>query len=630
MKKDFYNAIKRVFKEGINSELSDNEEIRKGDEPVSYQLWARRCERLRFDELRVLGAIERLNAKPLISVFLILRKGVDPAPAIQSIVNQFYSTWELFLIQDTFEDISNIHQTEYPNQRVILIEENGGAEDPLARAIENSKGEMIAFLEQNDLLTPDAFYELVAAASESNADLVYSDEDRISDVGDRVDPTFKPAWSPDLLLSRNYIGSFWLCRRSLLGGLDVPAREYRAVDALLRLTERASRIAHVPKILYHRQSYPNGDRSELQASLNAVSAALERRKIDGSAVGQSKSPVIRIVRRLNKPGKVSILIPTRDRVDLLRECVSSIESLTDYPLYEIVIVDNESSDHATLDYLNQTSHRVIREPGEFNFSRINNQAAAQVDGEYLLLLNNDTRVLNREWLSAMVEHAQRPEVGAVGARLLYPGGTTQHGGVVLGVDGIADHLGRLRPPNGDERFDLSTPGNEVRNCSAVTGACLLIRRATYYEIGGLNERDLGVSFNDVDLCLRLRKAGFAILWTPFAQLLHPEFGSRNRQVDPKELSWLCAHRFAELMDDPHFNPNLSISRGLVLDVSKPESLFCGLVQTKAEALVWVKGPGYRIEQEFKYPSENLSAISVRFAARPIPGGNPRRLLSDYD
>ncbi len=276
--------------------------------------------------------------------------------------------------------------------------------------------------------------------------------------------------------------------------------------------------------------------------------------------------------------KVSLIIPTRDNVSLLKNCLESIERLTTYGNYEIIIMDNDSADPATLEYLDSTPHRVIpfREP--FNYSRINNVGVSMAEGEYMLLLNDDTEITSGEWLEAMLEHAQRPEVGAVGAKLVYPDGRIQHAGVLTGVGGtwglgVATHAHQFYPSTSPGYLGTIT---KVTNYSAVTAACMLLRKSVFEEVGGFDEDNLRVAFNDVDLCLRIRERGYSIIYTPYAKLLHHESVSRGYTGDPAEVLYM-RERWGEVLDnDPYYNPNFSMGSGdfnLRADMLRPES--CG-------------------------------------------------------
>jgi GT2 family glycosyltransferase len=357
-------------------------------------------------------------------------------------------------------------------------------------------------------------------------------------------------------------------RRSLLGeiggfrpGFD-GSQDY---DLLLRFTERTGRIGHIPKVLYHcGKSSDSAAASQAaepfahEAGRHAVEDALRRRGREARV--ENVLPGRYTVRyKLSTTPLVSIIIPTRDRWSLLRQCLRSIEEKTSYSRYEVIVLDNDSVDPETLKGLSAVAEkwRVYTYPGAFNFSALNNFGAAQARGEYFVFLNNDSQVIEPDWLTAMLEQAQRPEVGAVGARLHYPDGRIQHAGLVLGVGGVAEHAFKGLPGNALTYFAFA---DVVRNVSAVTAACMMVPRRAFEEVSGFDER-LHVALNDVDLCLRLRQRGYLIIYTPLALLYHHESGTRGRLHPPKdeELVWAVWGNLI-LKGDPYYNPNLTLSR----------------------------------------------------------------------
>ena len=335
-------------------------------------------------------------------------------------------------------------------------------------------------------------------------------------------------------------------------------------DLFLRITDRSTRIDHIPRVLYHWRRSPASTADNirrkpgsLETGRLALEAYLERQAIRGHVTVDWRTHAYWIKRDLAEAKPISIVIPMRDRVELLERCVESITRETSYAPYEIVIVDNDSQTEEARRFLSTTKHRVLPYGGPFNFSAMNNLAAEQTDSPWLLFLNNDTEVINGDWLTIMAEHIQRPEVGAVGPRLLYPDETVQHGGVVVGVGGIAEHAFR--------GFPAEAPGvcrqlQVTRNYSAVTGACLLTRRDVFNKVHGFDEERLPVTFSDVDLCLKIRRAGYLIVYTPFARLYHHESGTRRRTVEPMETGVMRERWAAVLDDDPYYNPNLSRER----------------------------------------------------------------------
>ena len=494
--------------------------------------------------------------------------------AIKSLQAQLYPNWETCIINDAstkdyIAPILNEYAASDPRIRVKHLGANRGIAGASAEALAMAAGEFIGLLDHDDELTPDALWEIASWLNRNpELDLVYSDEDKLTADGARVDPFFKPDWSPDLLLSMNYIAHFAVVRRSLLdaiGGFRSGYEGAQDYDLLLRLTEKTDRIAHVPKILYHwRMSFSSAASSAGAKSYasdsgrRAVEDALKRRGRE-AAVEVLSPGRYRARYKIHKSPLVSIIIPTKDQVRLLQQCVDSIEQKTSYHSYEIIIIDNNSINSDTIHYLDALSdkHRVLRYPQAFNFSAINNFGATQANGEYLLFLNDDTQVIGADWLTALLEHAQRPEVGAAGAKLLYLNNSIQHAGVTLGICGGAGHAFKKLPNNRTTYFGLA---DLTRNTSAITAACMIIPRKLFDEVGGFDEQ-LKVVYNDVDLCLRIRKQGYRIVYTPFAVLYHFESASRGRLRPTKEEE-IFNQRWAETIrrGDPYYNPSLTLTR----------------------------------------------------------------------
>jgi GT2 family glycosyltransferase len=451
----------------------------------------------------------------------------------------------------------------------------------LAEALHTGRGSVIAFVTAGDVLAPEALFEVVTRFSESpSTELVYSDQDFIDDSGRRSNPFFKPEWDPELLLSTNVLGPFVALRRSLVeraGGLRPEFGAGQSYDLLLRASEQTTHIDRVAKVLCHlgpRETTREAIVSQHAAARDerrALEAALARRQRPGcvETLFTTRGPRC-YTTRFTVTGRplVSILIPTRDQVGLLRTTIESILSRTDYASYEIVVVDNNSRDPEALAYLASLRPpcHVHRWTQPFNYSAINNFGVRAARGEQLLFLNDDVEVIRADWLTALLEYAQFDTVGAVGAKLLYTDGTIQHAGVVLNVGGVAQHAFRCtaREVQGVPRLaDLP------RNCSAVTGACMMVPRRVFDEVGGFDEA-LRVVFNDVDLCLRIRERKYEVVYTPHALLYHHEGASRGR-LHPPEDERLFANRWAARLGrvDPYYNPNLSDTRedwSLKLDV----------------------------------------------------------------
>jgi GT2 family glycosyltransferase len=516
------------------------------DPGKGYQRWVEAHE-LTSEGIKAIAATAAaFPHRPLISVFISVRGDVMEnflVRAIDSVRAQIYDNWELCFARDAGSE-----------ERVGAEIDQFVADDTRIRETRLPKGEFVILLDQHGELSRDAVFEIVRRINGNlQADLIYWDEDKLDAKGSRRTPFFKPDWSPDLILSMNYVGKSVAIRRNLLdeiGGLRSEHDAEQTYDLLLRAAERTPEIDHIPKVLYHQ----HGANSSSQ-QVQMVEEALRRRGLCGKVeTSDGRHQFVRY--EIRGDPRVSIMIPTRDKWQLLKKCIDSIAQKTDYPNYEIVILDNDSSDPATFKYFREVSQRarVLPCPGPFNFSAISNRGAAAARGDFLLFLNNDTEVLRPGWMRALIEQAQRPEVGAVGAKLLFSDGRIQHAGVVLGIDGVAGHAFRLVPDN----VPNSELANVIRNCSAVTGACMTIRRSLFDQLGGFDQ-SLAVDFNDVDLCLRLRRLGYLIVYTPLALLHHHE--SATRRGFPREpYQEIFLRRWGDYINngDPYYNRNLTL------------------------------------------------------------------------
>jgi O-antigen biosynthesis protein len=519
----------------------------KQDPKKRYQRWIQAHE-LTSERIETISAISAaFPLRPLISVLISLRAGANEnlvVRAIESVRAQLYDKWEVCIASD---DASG------DRFRAILARFAAGG--PRIRESCSLQGEFVVFLDQHGELSPDALFGIVRQINRNLvADLIYWDEDKIDAKGSRRDPFFKPDWSPDLILSMNYVGRSFAVRKSIfdaVGGVRFEFGPDQAYDLLLRAGEHAQAIFHIPQVLFHQ--------NELETSsqeVRVIEQALRRRGLHGKVETSDRG--VHFVRyEIQGDPKVSIIIPTRDKCQLLRKCIESIAQSTDYANYEIIVLDNDSRDPVTLKYFREVSAtaRILHCPGPFNFSAINNRGVAEAHGDFLLFLNNDTEVLRPGWMRALIEQAQRPEVGAVGAKLLFRDGRIQHAGVVLGVHGVAAHAFRLMRDEGDSR---TAPANVIRDCSAVTGACMMIRRSLFEQVGRFDE-GFPVDFNDVDLCLRLRERGYLIVYTPLAVLRHHESATR-RGFHGQPYQEIFMRRWGDYIrsGDPYYNRNLTL------------------------------------------------------------------------
>jgi GT2 family glycosyltransferase len=513
------------------------------------------------------------RSQPLLHILIIHERGEEEALAetLDSLGSQLYRGWGVSVISEATapEGFDSVPRVEW-----LTVE---GNRFHAANAVAwQSTADWMLFLEPGATAAPEALFSIADYVQKFPAwRLVYADEDRITLSGERQDPLFKPDFNLDLLRSTFYVGKYLAVRRELLvgiGGLRDHG-EATAYDLAFRVLEAAGEgaIGHIAKILFHRS-----DRFQRRCDLavaseesrRAVQAHLERVGVRATVSAGQLALTQVVDYAFDLAPKVSVIVPTRDQAVLLKACVDSVLEITSYPDFELLIVDNGSADASALSYIAEIEGRdprvrVLRYEKPYSFSAINNFASRHASGEILLLLNNDTQVLHDDWMTRMVSHTLRPEVGAVGARLVFPDGRIQHAGVVLGLMGTADHPGIGAP--------MEEPGymgrlHVVQNYSAVTGACLMVRKAVYEHVGGLDERDFNVLFNDVDFCLKLVKAGYRNVWTPQATLVHHASVSIKANVDSAAVDRARLERAALqekwggwLATDPAFNPNLSLA-----------------------------------------------------------------------
>lgn len=541
----------------------------------------------RMTESRAQEVLATIENPPLISIVMpvynVDRKWL--MAAVESVRRQFYPTWELCIADDaspreeTRQALRDIEALGDARIKIRRLEKNLGIGGASNAALEIVTGEFVGLLDNDDELTRDALLEVALRITSDDPDLVYSDEDKLDEDGNNVEPYFKSDYSPDYLLCNNYICHFSVIRRQLfvdVGGFQPGFDGAQDFDLMLRVCERAKKIVHIPKILYHWRKIPGstaatsaGKPYTHEAGKRAVTAALQRRGVGGESQSGPFPNTYRVRRDIVGQPLVSILVPFRDKAGLLDTCITSILAKTDYANFEIVGVDNGSTDAATLrlmERLPQRDARVrfVRYDAPFNFSAINNFAAKHARGEHLVFLNNDTEVIAGEWLRAMLEHSQREEVGVVGAKLLYSDRTIQHAGVILGLGGMAGHSHLMQPAHHHGYF--SRP-QLIQNLSAVTFACAMTRKSVYEQLHGLNETELAVAFNDVDYCLRVREAGYLVVYTPYAELYHHESKSRGYETDRSKRERLAREtaymqqRHGDVLNkgDPYYNPNLSLT-----------------------------------------------------------------------
>jgi GT2 family glycosyltransferase len=574
---------------GILSTIRRYGRLLRGAPPIdsfTYHSWLQHHQRRTEDADELRRAIEAFRWRPRISVVTPVYN-TDPRwlrRAVESVRAQVYPEWELCLgddgstRQETVAALTAMSELD-SRIRVARMPRNGGISAASNAALATATGEFIALLDHDDEIPPDALFEVARMLNaHPDADVIYTDEDKLEFDGTHSEPFFKPDWSPEYLRSSMYLGHLGVYRRELvnaLGGFRPAYDGSQDYDLALRATERTNAVYHIPRILYHWRKIPGsaaGDQVAkpwaLDAARRALSDHLARQPIPATVVAEPGNGLWRVQYRIVGEPLVTIVIPTDSRIargpdgdrDLLRQCLRSIVDRTTYKNYELLVVDNGRLSPGVQDLLPHIPHRrVIYEPATpFNFAAKINFAASHARGEHLLLLNDDTEVISGEWLTAMLEFSQQPEIGAVGGKLYYPDGRIQHVGVVLGIGGGACHV--LAGQAGDSPGYFGS-ALVIRNYSAVTGACCMTRRAVFDEVSGFDER-FALDFNDVDYCLRVRARGYRIVGTPFARLYHYEgatFGSRERVVNPQEIKAL-GERWQHVIDaDPYYSPNLTRS-----------------------------------------------------------------------
>lgn len=561
-----------------------------GTGAVSYAQWIELVESPQL--LSPQDEIKETNAwpwRPRIS--LVLPTYNTPAAllseCLESVLAQSYPDWELCVADDAstaphVRRILSDYARRDPRIHLVMRQHNGHIVQASNTALELATGDYVALLDHDDTLASHALFAVAQAVQQRpTAQIIYSDEDKLDENGQRCDPFFKPDWSPDLLYSQNYVSHLGVYRRELVqavGGFRPGFEGSQDYDLLLRCAAHVSDskdIVHIPQVLYHWRktegSTAIGHHQKdyaSQAALRALQAHFDvhhpgtTASLEGPGIYRHHWPLPATL------PLVSLIVPTRDGYEHLKTCIDSILQKTSYTAYEIVVVDNQSTCSKTLDYLaslnssTQGRVRVIRHDQPFNYSAINNEAVAHARGSVIGLINNDVEVINGDWLSEMVSHAIRPDVGCVGAKLYYPDGTLQHAGVVLGIGGVAGHSHKYLAGSASGYFSRL---RIVHNVSAVTGAACVMRKVVFEQLGGLDAQHLTVAFNDVDLCLKALESGYRNVWTPFAELFHHESKSRGTEDSPKKQARfesecrVMTQRWVKLLAcDPFYNPNLTL------------------------------------------------------------------------
>jgi len=577
-------ALKILFQHGPSALF--NTIVSKGKQRKQYKLYLLSLKKSEENNDAKREKARLFRYRPKISIIIPVNNTNEKwlRLCIESVLNQVYENWEL-CVADGCSTNPCIRRIlgEFVRKdgriRVKFLSENKGIAENSNEALSLASGEFIGFLDHDDQLEPSAIYEVVKLLNENpDIDFIYSDEDKISTKGKRFDPHFKPDWAPDTFRSCNYIAHFSVIRKKIIdevGRFRIGYEGSQDYDLFLRVTEITCKIAHVPKVLYHWRTVPQSAASSANAKSYAYNAAkkaikdsLERRKMEAEVLDGPSPGFYRVKYKIMGNPKVSIIIPTRCKVKILQKSIQSIIDKTEYDDYEILIIDNQKSESETLRFYKEIKSnptiRIIKSDGHPNYSKINNYAVSLIDSEYIIFLNNDIEIVSKEWITAMLEHVQRKEVGIAGALLYYPNNTIHHTGVIVGIAGVVGH-----PHHYSSRENLGyfNRAKIIQNLSAVTGACMMIKRSIFEKVGGFDEL-FQIALGDIDLCLKAREKGYLIVYTPYAELYYSESLNRGNEDTPerqagleKEIEYFRRKWKDELAkEDPYYNPNLTLDR----------------------------------------------------------------------
>lgn len=534
---------------------------------------------------------EKLDYEPCISIIVPTYKTPEKflKEMIDSVRNQSYENWELCIgdgsvTEDTVKNVVESYQKKDKRIKMLCLSENLGIAGNTNAALSIATGDYIALLDHDDILAPDALYEVVKWMNEhykDETDVIYTDEDKVSfDLKDYFEPHFKSDYNLDLIRSNNYICHLFVAGKSIVDQVGGFRKEYdgsQDYDFILRCIEQSKHVEHVPKVLYHWRCHPGSTAANQESKMYCYEAGKRAIEDHLKRMGEDDCQVVmtehlgfyHVIYPIREQKKVSIIIPNKDQKEILERCIESIIQKTDYKNYEIIIVENNSTTNEIFEYYKTIEQRenirVVIWKDKFNYSAINNFGVKYANGEYLLFLNNDIEVIRENWLSEMLANVQRKEVGIVGAKLLYPDNMVQHAGVIIGMGGIAGHPLSRHPADDCGYF---ARGIIQQNLNAVTAACMLTKKEVYEKVKGFEEK-LAVAFNDIDLCLKVRKAGYLIVYDPEALLYHHESISRGKEDTLEkrnrfegEVDYM-AKKWKDVLEkgDEYYNPNLSLLSG---------------------------------------------------------------------
>jgi glycosyltransferase involved in cell wall biosynthesis len=551
-----------------------------------YQQWINKNEAVPFRE--VMDNLKSFALQPLISMVVPVYNPDKQflIDCIESVINQSYPNWQLCLADDKsplphVREVLEAYQAKDKRVKTVFRSQNGHISAASNSALEVASGEWTALLDHDDLLHEHALYHVVKTVNENpDVEFIYSDEDKIDEQGKRIDPHFKSDWNLDLLYSQNYVSHLGVYKTNIIkkiGGFRLGYEGSQDYDLLLRYSREIDQenIIHIPKVLYHWRmvegstALASGEKSyTTDAGIKALQEHFKALGKDVSVEQGAGPNMYKVNWAIKDEPLVSLIIPTYNGYEITKQAIDSILEKTTYSNYEILLVDNNSNDPIALEYFEELDQHekisVLRYPYPFNYSAINNFAAKQAKGKIIGLVNNDVEVINPEWLTEMASNSQRDDVGCVGAMLYFENDTIQHAGVIIGIGGVGGHSHKHFKRDADGYFSRL---KVVQNLSAVTAACLLVRKDVFEQVNGLNEQDLTVAFNDVDFCLKVQKAGYRNLWTPYAELYHHESISRGAEDNPdkvarfnKEVDYMKDTWRTDKKPDPCYNPNLSLIR----------------------------------------------------------------------
>jgi O-antigen biosynthesis protein len=603
-----------------------------------YQKWIEENEPgpRQLREQTAAGAI--LSRRPMFSVILPVYEVSSSVlqECIDSVLNQSYDRWELCIVDAN--PASSVNRqlllataAREPRVRLVSLEENLGISANSNIAIKMALGDYLAFLDHDDSLAPFALFEAACLLNETpDTDILYSDHDYLErESGLRFDPLFKPAWSPEIMFSANYITHLTIVRRSLVeegGSFDSLTDGAQDWDLFLRLVEKTQRIQRISKVLYHWRVHPGSTALNYAAKDYARNSQLLSIRRHMQRIGMPAEPevtsdgLMHVSWKWTEKPLVSIVIPSRDKVELLSRCVSSLLENTDYPAYEILIVDNQSVEpetHSCYSRLLDTGHvRILDFPGPFNYSAANNFGAAQARGELVLFLNNDVEITRPDWLDELAGWALYSPIGIVGARLLRENGTIQHAGIVIGLGGFAGHTFENHPRH---TYNIFGSTAWYRNYLAVTGACMIMRMKTFDELGGFDENFI-LCGSDVDICLRSWQKGYRVVYNPFAELIHYESQTRKAAVAAEDF-FVSYERYQPYLEkeDPYWSPNLSLWEKDMVCRRKAEPSSLGFVLNHLSQL--------RLTAE-ETPAAYIEAVPK--PAEDAESGEEARIVSWFD